>query len=274
MFWRSLISRSRRQLMGWQQVAYSGTKLLYQPDPQQVVYIIPVKTFWADWPWSLRHARDDSIWLAPAAGVSWSSRGLWSPGHAWQREQALLHQFIGHNMIVRQNQHRGDSEWAPLCTSAHLKIWSELVVVYSGALSWFSVLGGAPKPWNGVQPIIGSEWTKEQNVQANVTYRSCYFVWLPDAWLKVAALSNQTSHPPFSERLPTKYDVPLSAPAIPSSRMTIRDDFAPCLSLFGHFCLILPLLEDSTAQRKWKNEQSINSMSGPAKSLPVPLWDR
>ena len=79
--------------------------------------------------------------------------------------------------------------------------------------------------------------------------------------------------PPFSERRPTKCDVPLSAPAIPSGRMAIRDDFAPCLNLFGPFCPILPLLQDSTAQRKWKNEQSINCMSGPTKWPPVPLWD-
>ena len=57
---------------------------------------------------------------------------------------------------------------------------------------------------------------------------------------------------PFSERHPTKYDVPLSALAIPTGRMAIRDDFAPGLKLFGPFCPILPLLQDSTAQRKWK----------------------
>ena len=90
---------------------------------------------------------------------------------------------------------------------------------------------------------------------------------------KVAACWKSITHP-FSERHPTKYDVPLSAPAIPTGRMAIDDDFAPGLNLFGPFCPILPLLQDSTAQRKWKNEQSINCMSGPTKWPPVPLWDR
>ena len=33
----------RRQPDWWRQTAYSGTKLLYQPEPKPVVYIIPVK---------------------------------------------------------------------------------------------------------------------------------------------------------------------------------------------------------------------------------------
>ncbi len=33
----------RRRPDWWRQVAYSGTKLLYQPEPEPVVYIIPVK---------------------------------------------------------------------------------------------------------------------------------------------------------------------------------------------------------------------------------------
>jgi len=33
----------RRQPDWWRQVAYSGTKLLYQPEPKPVVYIVPVK---------------------------------------------------------------------------------------------------------------------------------------------------------------------------------------------------------------------------------------
>ncbi len=96
---------------------------------------------------------------------------------------------------------------------------------------------------------------------------------IPDK--KIAACSKRIA-PPFSERHPTKHDVPLSAPAIPSGRMAIDDDFAPGLNLFGPSCPILPLLKDSTAQRKWKNEQSINCMSGPTvtKWPPVPLWDR
>ena len=33
----------RRQPDWWRLVAYSGTKLLYQPEPKPVVYIVPVK---------------------------------------------------------------------------------------------------------------------------------------------------------------------------------------------------------------------------------------
>jgi hypothetical protein len=36
--------------------------------------------------------------------------------------------------------------------------------------------------------------------------------------------------------------------------MAMDDDFAPGLNLFGPFCPILPLLQDSTTQRKWKND--------------------
>ncbi len=32
----------RRQPDWWRQVAYKGTKLLYQPEPKQVVYIEPI----------------------------------------------------------------------------------------------------------------------------------------------------------------------------------------------------------------------------------------
>jgi hypothetical protein len=42
--------------------------------------------------------------------------------------------------------------------------------------------------------------------------------------------------------------------------MAMDDDFAPGLNLFGPFCPILPLLQDSTTQRKWKNEQSIDKL--------------
>ena len=100
------------------------------------------------------------------------------------------------------------------------------------------------------------------------------FFMAPGPLIKKLPLVENKIAPPFSGRRPTKYDVPLSAPAIPSGRMAIRDDFAPGLNLFGPFCPILPLLQDSTAQRKWKNEQSINCMSGPTKWPPVPLWDR
>ena len=43
----------RRQPDWWRQVAYTGTKLLYQPQPQPVVYIVPIRgrTFWAAWRW-------------------------------------------------------------------------------------------------------------------------------------------------------------------------------------------------------------------------------
>ncbi len=74
--------------------------------------------FWADldWPWSpaLQRARDDSIWLAPGAELSLSLRGVRS--HAWNWEQALLHQFVGHDMVVRPKPHRA-GWWvsAPLC---------------------------------------------------------------------------------------------------------------------------------------------------------------
>jgi hypothetical protein len=37
------MSCRRRRPDWWRQVAYSGTKLLYQPEPKPVVYIIPVK---------------------------------------------------------------------------------------------------------------------------------------------------------------------------------------------------------------------------------------
>ena len=57
-------------------------------------------------PGPLRRARDDSIWLAPVAEHSLSRRGVRSPGHAWKWEQALLHQFVGHDMVVRPNSHR------------------------------------------------------------------------------------------------------------------------------------------------------------------------
>ena len=33
----------RRQPDWWRQVAYTGTKLLYQPQPQPVVYIVPIQ---------------------------------------------------------------------------------------------------------------------------------------------------------------------------------------------------------------------------------------
>ena len=74
----------------------------------------------------------------------------------------------------------------------------------------------------------------------------------PGPLIKKLPLVEKQIAPPFSERRPTKYDVPLSAIAILTGRMAIRDDFAPCLNLFGPFCPILPLLQDSTAQRKWK----------------------
>ena len=45
MFWRGhgLIPRRRWQPDWWRQVEYSGTKLLYQPEPRPVVYIVPVR---------------------------------------------------------------------------------------------------------------------------------------------------------------------------------------------------------------------------------------
>ena len=33
----------RRQPDWWRQVAYTGTKLLYQPEPKPVVYIVPIR---------------------------------------------------------------------------------------------------------------------------------------------------------------------------------------------------------------------------------------
>ena len=37
----------RRQPDWWRQVAYTGTKLLYQPQPQPVVYIVPIQNILA-----------------------------------------------------------------------------------------------------------------------------------------------------------------------------------------------------------------------------------
>ena len=38
----SLTPSRRRQPDWWRQVAYTGTKLLYQPEPKPVVYIVPI----------------------------------------------------------------------------------------------------------------------------------------------------------------------------------------------------------------------------------------
>jgi hypothetical protein len=38
----------RRQQEWWREVAYAGTKLLYQPAQQPIVYIVLWLTFWAD----------------------------------------------------------------------------------------------------------------------------------------------------------------------------------------------------------------------------------
>ncbi len=96
----------------------------------------------------------------------------------------------------------------------------------------------------------------------------------PDWWRpgQVAYSGTKLLYQP--EPRPVVYIVPVRNDL--GRRMAIDDDFAPGLNLFGPFCPILPLLQDSTAQRKWKNEQSINCMSesGPTKWTPVPLLDR
>jgi hypothetical protein len=126
--------------------------------------------------------------------------------------------------------------------------------VYFGALFGVLVLGGAPKPWNG--HISATNFRFGMNQRTHFIGEGdrliVLFFMAPRPLIKKLPLVDTKIVPPFLEHRPTKYGVPLSAPAITNGRMAIRDDFAPGLNLFGPFCPVLPLLQDSTAQRKWK----------------------
>ena len=111
----------RRQPDWWRQTAYSGTKLLYQPEPKPVVYIIPVKDI-----------------LGRLALVPFGVHG--TIPHAWRQQQgshyprgvcdrqdrvgsgSKLFYINSWAMIWSSDQPRTGREdkWALLCTFVHL----------------------------------------------------------------------------------------------------------------------------------------------------------
>ncbi len=156
--------------------------------------------------------------------------------------------------------------------------------MYFGVLHGFGVLSGTPKPWNWHISVTIYRFMMNQTTHfiGDCEWPFVLFSTTLISLRKKLPLDQNVLHALFWEHHLSQTNIPIRSSqtniliwplAIPC-RMSLWNPLVPCVSLFNTSCQMLSLWQDSTVHRKWKYEQSIqsiNCVSCPEKWPPVPL---
>ena len=134
----------------------------------------------------------------------------------------------------------------------------------------------SPKPWNRHISVTNYRFAMSQRTHCirDGEWPFVLFCMTLISFRKKLPLDQNILHTLFWEHHPSKTNIPIWSLEIPSCRTRLWGPLAPYMSLVDTVWPMLPLWQDSTEQRKWEYEQSINCVSGPEKWPPVPLWER